>query len=474
MEPPMILYGELTKVEALADGSIRVHGVASTGARDTAGEIVSPDAMRRALPDYLAFGAIREMHQPRAAGAALSAEVDAAGATRVAAHIVDPVAVSKVRAGVYKGLSIGGKVLGRDPTDASVITALRLDEISLVDRPCNPEAVIDLWKAAPSSATPTNAQVKAEADRLAHAAGRPGRRNDYLAKARDGLMAAATAREETSVSPPLVKITTEPLTKPTSVSPGLVPGAQSAAFDPRTTTPRADLQTAAIWTPRTSPGETARTSHGDTAQAYERDGESVDPHLNPQGDVSQAPHGSYADPLAAKYPLDTAPRIRAAWSAIASPANRAGYAADQVAALEARIAAAWRAEIDSAGPPSLSPPSDDAPAKVQATDDLLKLGDLRKLADLERDLASARAEAGELAKRLDAQAAEIERLSRAPLPPRAAASSLAKAIGKIEDADADRVLLAPDDLARALDAMTAAERAHLLMKAALARPIPLG
>ena len=184
----MILYGELTKLELQDDGTLKVHGVASTGSRDSSGEVVSPDAMRAALPGYMAFGAIREMHQPLAAGAALYAEVDEEGATRICAHVVDPIAVKKVKAGVYKGLSIGGKVLARDPADARLITSIRLDEISLVDRPCNPEAVIDLWKAAPA---PSNEAVRAEAEAMAKAAGRPGRRNDYVAAARAKLTARA-------------------------------------------------------------------------------------------------------------------------------------------------------------------------------------------------------------------------------------------------------------------------------------------
>jgi hypothetical protein len=175
------LYGDLIKVEPLPDGAIRVHGVASTGARDGAGEVVAPDALRAALPAYMAFPAVREMHQPKAAGATLHAEVDEAGETRIVAVVVDPTAVQKVKAGVYKGLSIGGRVLERDGADPSRITAIRLDEISLVDRPCNPDAVIDLWKAA---APPSNEAVRAEAERMARAAGKPGRRNDYVAAAR--------------------------------------------------------------------------------------------------------------------------------------------------------------------------------------------------------------------------------------------------------------------------------------------------
>jgi hypothetical protein len=139
-------YGTLEKIEPQEDGTVTVYGVASTSARDAAGEIVTPDAMKAAIPDYLAFGAIREMHEPKAAGTALACYVDENGDTQLAAHVVDPVAVQKVKAGVYKGLSIGGKVVSRDATDRTIITAIQLVEISLVDRPCNPDAVIGLWK----------------------------------------------------------------------------------------------------------------------------------------------------------------------------------------------------------------------------------------------------------------------------------------------------------------------------------------
>jgi phage head maturation protease len=63
-------------------------------------------------------------------------------------RITDDVAWGKVRSGTYKGFSIGGKTLARDPDDKKIITKVRLDEISLVDRPSNPEARFDVWKAA--------------------------------------------------------------------------------------------------------------------------------------------------------------------------------------------------------------------------------------------------------------------------------------------------------------------------------------
>uniref|UniRef100_UPI0015766266 hypothetical protein n=1 Tax=Caulobacter sp. S45 TaxID=1641861 RepID=UPI0015766266 len=73
-------------------------------------------------------------------------------------------------------------------------------------------------------------------------------------------------------------------------------------------------------------------------------------------------------------------------------------------------------------------------------------------------------------KRLADQAAEIERLRAAPLPPRAAAHRLAKAVGKTEDGEPP---LSPEAFAEALEALPANERAHLIMKAALSRPITL-
>ena len=103
--------------------------------------------MKAALPEYMKFGAVREMHQKSAAGTAIEASVDDAGKTYFGAHIVDPVAVTKVRAGVYKGFSVGGSVTGRDELNKNLITGIRLVEVSLVDRPANPEAVFTCYKA---------------------------------------------------------------------------------------------------------------------------------------------------------------------------------------------------------------------------------------------------------------------------------------------------------------------------------------
>jgi hypothetical protein len=184
-------FGAITKVEDQEDGTIKVWGVASSETRDQQGETITAAAMKAALPDYGRFPALREMHEPSAAGRVVEADVDDHGITQICAHVVDPLAITKVRAGVYAGFSIGGKVLKRDTADRSVITALKLVEISLVDSPCNPDAVINMWKAD-MDYVPSGDEVVAKARELAEDAG-SRRYKDFLFKARERLIAAALA-----------------------------------------------------------------------------------------------------------------------------------------------------------------------------------------------------------------------------------------------------------------------------------------
>src|SRR4051795_7664116 len=144
----MRLYGAIEKVEPQDDGTVRVHGIATSETVDDQGEIVRAEAIRAALADYMRFPALREMHQLSAAGTTLEAEVCENGTTRIVAHVVDPVAVAKVKNQVYRGFSIGGHVTQREAGNPKTITSLVLNEISLVDRPANPKAIFDCWKAA--------------------------------------------------------------------------------------------------------------------------------------------------------------------------------------------------------------------------------------------------------------------------------------------------------------------------------------
>ncbi len=140
----MRLYWPIAKVDA---EQRMVWGYASTDGVDDQGETVTRAALSAAFDDYMRFANIREMHQPSAVGVATEATIDDRG-LYVGAKIVDDDAWRKVVAGVYKGFSIGGRVTARDPADRHTITGLSLTEISVVDRPANPEAVFDCWKLA--------------------------------------------------------------------------------------------------------------------------------------------------------------------------------------------------------------------------------------------------------------------------------------------------------------------------------------
>lgn len=122
-----------------------VFGYATTETRDQQGEIVRLSAVEKALPDYMRFANIREMHQPWAVGTAVEADVDGTGFW-LGAHIVDEDAWQKVKKKVYKGFSIGGNVTARDPIDRTIISGLELTEVSVVDRPANPDAVFTVVK----------------------------------------------------------------------------------------------------------------------------------------------------------------------------------------------------------------------------------------------------------------------------------------------------------------------------------------
>ena len=100
-------------------------------------------AMQKATEGYMKWGAVREMHEAKAAGTALQVKWDDKGAL-LRAKIVDDDAWKKVQAGVYKGFSVG--VRAKQMRGLNVEQADWI-ETSLVDRPADPDAVISLVRA---------------------------------------------------------------------------------------------------------------------------------------------------------------------------------------------------------------------------------------------------------------------------------------------------------------------------------------
>lgn len=151
------LWAEITKVD---QEQRIVHGIASTERIDSqpgiykghayVGDVIDVRAITGALPDYLEYANLREMHQPSAVGTVITADmVDEQ--LHISAKVVDDTAWHKVITQVYKGFSIGGTAHAADldTVDGKTvrrITKMSLHEISLVDRPANPDAKILLWK----------------------------------------------------------------------------------------------------------------------------------------------------------------------------------------------------------------------------------------------------------------------------------------------------------------------------------------
>ncbi len=308
-----------------------VWGYASTEARDDQGEVVKREALIAALGDYMRFANIREMHQLSAVGVAREAAVDDRG-LYVGARIVDDQAWQKVVEGVYKGYSIGGQITQRDPADYKTITGLVLNEISLVDRPANPEAVFDYWKAAGALTMPDtrfNPPIQIWACGVAE--------HRHLAKA------DAVKCQERGVT------FGEPVradgVKESGV--GLIAAARHAIATVEGALEKAESKT-----------------EGDA----------------PYGAVEYADPGYQPDGKK-RYPIDTERHIRAAWNFINRPHNARRYTAAQLDQIKARIVAAWKEKIDADGPPSAGASSKAGrnPAQVALTKALWDVGHVARI-----------------------------------------------------------------------------------------------
>lgn len=200
-------YGNISKVDV---EQRMVWGYASTEAVDSDGEIITRSAMESALEDYMKFANIREMHQPSAVGLAKEASVDDKG-LYIGVKVTDDRAWGKVVDTTYKGFSIGGKVLERDALMRKKITKVGLYEISLVDRPANPEATFDVWKVA----DPTKEIDMMNADQLRKAAADAEDlvKAEALAKAEADAAVLAKATADALAAEALAKAEAEKITE---------------------------------------------------------------------------------------------------------------------------------------------------------------------------------------------------------------------------------------------------------------------
>jgi len=149
-------YASILKYDENEDGTLMVYGNATDDSLDLDQQICDPAWLEKAMPDWFTSGGnIREMHGPNAAGVAKEYE-NKNGKHIIGVHVVDPLAVKKVKTSVYRGFSVGIKA-PRVVRDNKAANGRIIDgsiiEVSLVDRPANPNAKLILAKSVDGEST---------------------------------------------------------------------------------------------------------------------------------------------------------------------------------------------------------------------------------------------------------------------------------------------------------------------------------
>lgn len=332
-------------IAKLDAASRTISGYASTPAKDRDGEIVTLKAVKAALPGYMAWGNVREMHKLSAIGVAQEANVDDKGLF-LTAKIIDDAAWKKCVEGVYKGFSIGGRKLDRS---GNKITALEMTEISVVDRPANPECSFALAKSASNAEGASGYLLAAE---------KPERTPEQKALRK---MAKAVG-DLTKGGPPAAQDGFSLPARPGgTVSPNDSRPNENAtrkADDgpaPCEAHGKIDCKKCAI-VKRMSAPCAAHGKVGCAECALDKGGDRPGEGKLPYGNEKYADPGYQADGKK-RYPLteDGKPsetRIRAAWNYIHKKKNKAKYSPEHAAAIQAKIVRAWKKHVDPKGPPA--------------------------------------------------------------------------------------------------------------------------
>lgn len=136
-------------------GHAKVYGSVTDESLDLDGQITDLPWFRTQLPKWAEWSNIREMHGSSAVGVGLATE-DTGNAIFLEAKIVDKEAAIKCNEGVYKGFSYGLKSTPGNPVKITKdpgapngrICGGELIEISVVDRPANPNSTFSVVKNA--------------------------------------------------------------------------------------------------------------------------------------------------------------------------------------------------------------------------------------------------------------------------------------------------------------------------------------
>lgn len=122
-----------------------VYGIAATEQEATDGMVVTMGALQEAWPAYMEWANVREMHQEIAAGVVREYRFTDDQRLEIGVKVSDASTWQKVTDGVLKGFSICANIIEQI---GNIVNKLELIEISLVDRPADPGALVTLFRAA--------------------------------------------------------------------------------------------------------------------------------------------------------------------------------------------------------------------------------------------------------------------------------------------------------------------------------------
>lgn len=147
-------WAPIIKADRQADGTLVITGKAADSTVDRDHQIADPAWLDKALGQWYGEpdgGNIREQHDgKRAVGRAIEYRKSTDGGHYISAHIVDPVTVTKIENSVLRGFSWSARN-ARVQVDKTAAGGRIMDgqiyEVSVVDRPANPQCLFTIAKA---------------------------------------------------------------------------------------------------------------------------------------------------------------------------------------------------------------------------------------------------------------------------------------------------------------------------------------
>lgn len=139
---------DITKAERDEYGDLIVFGKATGPDLDSDEQVCDADWLKSAMPAWMVWGNLREMHGPICAGVGIELNADGDD-WLLKSKVIDDGTAKKIEAGGLKGYSVGiknAKVVRDKAAPGGRIVSGDICEISYVDRPCNPTARLMISK----------------------------------------------------------------------------------------------------------------------------------------------------------------------------------------------------------------------------------------------------------------------------------------------------------------------------------------